>query len=73
MAEQLGCTALLEQRRLIVRDLYMVRSVAFFDSAKEGALSVEGLDKVRVHARGNYDNNDYEIDQVYTLKPWVYF
>jgi len=63
----------LEQRRLIVRGLYMVRSVAFFDSAKEGTLSMEGPDKVRVHARGNYDSNEYEIDQVYTLKPWVYF
>jgi hypothetical protein len=63
----------LEQRRPIVRGLYMIRTVAFFDSAKEGTLSVEGPDKVRVHARGNYDSNDYEIEQVYTLKPWVYF
>ncbi len=63
----------LEQRRLIVRGLYMVRSVDFFDSAKEGTLSVEGPYRVRVQAKGNYDDNDFEIDKVYFLKPWVYF
>jgi hypothetical protein len=63
----------LEQRRLIVPGLYMVRSVDFFDSAKEGALSVEGPYRVRVHAKGSYYNNDYEVDKVYSLKPWVYF
>jgi hypothetical protein len=63
----------LEQRRLIVPGLYMVKSVDFFDSAKEGTLSVEGPYRVRVRARGNYDDNDYEIDKVYYLKPWVYF
>jgi len=63
----------LEQRRLIVPGLYLIRSVAFFDYAREGTLSVEGPDKVRVHARGNHDSSDYEISRVYTLKPWVYF
>lgn len=63
----------LEQRRPVVSGLYMVRSVAFFDSAHEATLSLEGPGKVRVRARGNYYSNDYEIDRVYTLKPWVYF
>jgi hypothetical protein len=63
----------LEQRRLIVPGLYMVRSVDFFDSARGGTLSVEGPYRVRVHATGNYDSNDYQVDKVYDLKPWVYF
>jgi hypothetical protein len=63
----------LEQRRLIVPGLYMVRSVDFFNSAREGTLSVEGPYRVRVHATGNYDSDDYQIDKVYDLKPWVYF
>jgi len=63
----------LEQRRLIVPGLYMVRSVDFFDSAREGTLSVQGLYRVKVHAKGNYYSNDYEVDKVYYLKPWVYF
>jgi hypothetical protein len=63
----------LEQRRLIVPGLFVVRSVDFFDDAREGTLFVEGPYRVRVHARGNYYNNDYEVDRDYTLKPWVYF
>lgn len=63
----------LEQRRLIVSGLYVVRSVDFFDSAHEGTLTVEGPFRVRVHAKGNYYSNDYEVERVYTLKPWVYF
>ena len=51
----------------------MVRSVDFFDSAREGTLSVQGLYRVKVHAKGNYYSNDYEVDKVYYLKPWVYF
>jgi hypothetical protein len=63
----------LEQRRLIVPGLYLVRSVDFFDSAREGTLSVEGLYRVRVHAKGNYYSNNYEVDKVYSMKPWVYY
>jgi hypothetical protein len=63
----------LEQRRLIVPGLYLVRSVDFFDSAWDGALSEDGPYRVRVHAKGNYDSNKYEVDRVYSLKPWVYF
>ena len=63
----------LEQRRLIVPGLFLVRSVDFFDDANEGTLSVEGPYRVRVHAKGSYNRNDYQVDKVYDLKPWVYF
>jgi hypothetical protein len=63
----------LEQRRLIVPGLFLVRSVGFFDDAREGTLTVEGPYKVRVHAKGNYYTDDYEVDRVYSLKPWIYF
>ncbi|MGA2277453.1 MAG: hypothetical protein ABSG00_07605 [Terracidiphilus sp.] len=63
----------LEQRRLLFPGLYLVKSIDFFDSAGEGTLSVEGPYKVRVYAKGNYYNNDYQVEKVYNLKPWVYF
>lgn len=63
----------LEQRRLIVRGLYLVRSVDFFEEAKKGNLYVESLYVVRVHVVGNYYINDYQVDRAYRLKPWVYF
>jgi hypothetical protein len=63
----------LEQRRLIVPGLYLVKSLDFFDDAQEGTLSAEAPYRVRVHAKGRYDSNDYEVDKVYILKPWVYF
>lgn len=63
----------LEQSRPIVPGLLVVRSVDFFDDAHEGTLFVEGPYRVRVHAKGSYYNNDYQVDKVYSLKPWVYF
>jgi hypothetical protein len=63
----------LEQKRLVIPGLYIVKSIDFFDSAQEGTLSLEGRNRVRVHARGSYYSNDYLIDKVYTVKPWVYF
>lgn len=63
----------LEQRRLIAPGLYLVRSVDFFDYAREGTLSEEGPYRVRVHAKGNYYSDNDEVDKVYSLKPWVYF
>jgi hypothetical protein len=63
----------LEQRRLIVPGLYLVKSIDFFDSAYDATITVEGPLKVRVIAKGNYYSNDYRADRVYTLKPWVYF
>jgi hypothetical protein len=63
----------LEQRRLIVPGLYMVRSVDFFDDSYEGTLSAEGPYKVRVIAKGSYNDNHYQADKVYSLKPWIYF
>ena len=63
----------LEQRRIVVTGLYLVKSVAFFDSAREGTLTEEGAYAVRVHAKGSYASNDYPIDKIYHLKRWVYF
>jgi len=62
----------LEQRRLIAPGLFLVRSVDFFDSAYEATLTTEGPYRVRVHAKGSYSDNNYEVDRVYSLKPWVY-
>lgn len=63
----------LEQHRLIFPSLYLVKSVDFFDSARDGTLSVEGPYTVRVHARGSYGSNNAQFDRLYHLKPWVYF
>lgn len=63
----------LEQRRLIVPGLYVVKSIDFFDSAYDATITVEGPWKVRVIVKGNYYSNDYRADHTYTLKPWVYF
>jgi hypothetical protein len=63
----------LEQRRLIVPGLYLVKVVDAFSFAHEATLSVDAPYEVRVHARGSYDNPSLQVDAVYTLKPWVYF
>ena len=63
----------LEQRRLMVPGLYLVRSIDFFSDAREGTLSEDGPYRMRVHARGSYSSDDYEVERVYSLKPWVYF
>jgi len=63
----------LEQRRLILPGLYIVRPIDFFDYAKQGTLSVEGTNRVRAHVKGNYDNNEAVVDKAYDLKPWVFF
>jgi hypothetical protein len=63
----------LEQRRLIVPGLYVVKTVDFFDYAHEGTLSVEEPYTVKVHAKGSYDDSKLEVDRGYSLKPWVYF
>lgn len=63
----------LEQRRTIVPGFYLVKSVAFFDNAREGVISMEQPYVFRVHATGNYDSNDHKVDKICRLKPWVYF
>jgi hypothetical protein len=64
----------LEQRRIIVSGLFVVRTVDFIDlgSAFDGTLSVEGPYRVRLRAKDPY-GKDSGIDRVYFLKPWVYF
>jgi hypothetical protein len=63
----------LEQRRLIVPGLFLVRNVDFIESAYDGVLSEEGPYIVRLRAKGSYYDNHSGIDRVYSLKPWVYF
>jgi hypothetical protein len=65
----------LEQRRLIIPGLFVVRTIDFIDlrSAFDGTLSVEGPYKVRLRAKDPYSDKNSGIDRVYTLKPWVYF
>ena len=62
-----------EQRRSIVPGLYLVRSIAFFDDAKEAVFSMELPYVLKVHAVGSYSSNDYQVDKTCLLKPWVYF
>lgn len=61
----------LEQRMFVIRGLYIVKHIAYFDGAYEGSLSAQGPDKVRVHI----PKSDFrqEVDRVYSLKPMVYF
>jgi hypothetical protein len=63
----------LEQRRPIFPGLYIVKSIAFFYEADEGTVTPEGPYRVKVHARGSYHDANYEVEKVYSLKPWVYF
>jgi hypothetical protein len=63
----------LEQRRSIVPGLYLYKCVDFFNSAQEGTLSKEGPYTVRVHAVGSYYSYDHQVDEIYQLKPWIYF
>jgi hypothetical protein len=63
----------LEQRRVIVPGLFLVRTVDFIESAYDGFLSEEGPYKVRLRAKGSYYDKDSGFDKVYSLKPWVYF
>lgn len=62
----------LEQSRLIVTGLSVIRSLDSFDDPDDGTLSVEGPNTVRVRAKRKY-SDVYVIDKVYTLKQWVYF
>jgi hypothetical protein len=63
----------LEQRRFVLPGLYLVRSIDAFGYAHEATLSVDGPDRVHVHAKGSYNDANLLVDRVYSLKPWVYF
>jgi hypothetical protein len=63
----------LEQRRLILPGLLLVKPIDFFDSAQKATLSLDGPYTVRVHAEGNYYSYDFRADKAYSLKPRVYF
>jgi hypothetical protein len=61
----------MEQRMPIVDGLYLVKYVAYFEGASSGSLVAEGAGKVRLHIPKTLSHE--EVDQVYSLKPWVYF
>ena len=63
----------LEQQRSVLPGLYLVRSIDAFEYAHEATLSVDGPYRVRVHAKGSYNDAHLLVDRVYSLKPWVYF
>jgi hypothetical protein len=64
----------LEQRRKIVPGLYLVKSLDYFEGAREGTLSWAGRDRVSLHipVAGYYDDQK-NIQREYSLKPWLYF
>ena len=61
----------LEQRMFIVPGLYMRKQLDYFEGASQGSLSAEGADKVRLHIPKSPFQQ--EVDEVYSLKPRVYF
>lgn len=61
----------LEQRMFIFPGLYVVKHLAYFEGAFLGGLSLEEKDKVRLHIPKT--NSHAEVNQVYSLKRWVYF
>jgi hypothetical protein len=64
-----------EQRMTVAPGLYLVKYLDFLDNANEGSLSAEAPDKVRAHiSRGMpYSRWEHGGDEVYSLKPYVYF
>ena len=61
----------LEHRMFIVRGLYLMKQLDYFEGAHEGSLAAEGADKVRVHIPKS--DMHQEVDRVYSLKRRVYF
>lgn len=66
---------LLEQRMTIGPGLYVVKHLDYFSGAREGSLSAEPPDKVRVHITRGMPGSvwDQGVERVYSPKPRVYF
>jgi hypothetical protein len=64
-----------EQRMTVAPGVYLVKYLDFIDEAHEGSLSAEAPDKVRVHVSKGIRGSRWEHggDEVYSLKPCVYF
>lgn len=61
----------LEQRMFIAPGLYVVNYLDYFPEAHEGNLAITGANKITVHIPAT--SRHQSTDQVYSLKPWVYF
>jgi hypothetical protein len=61
----------LEQRMLIAPGLYVVNYLDYFPEAHEGNLTITGANQIAVHITAT--SRHQGTDQVYSLKPWVYF
>jgi hypothetical protein len=64
-----------EQRMAVAPGLYVVKYLDFLNNALEGSLSAEASGKVRVHISKGMPWSRWEHggDEVYSLKPYVYF
>jgi len=64
----------LEQRRSILPGIYLVKSLEYFEGAREGTLSWTGPDRVALFIpTSGYYQNQKNIRREYSLKPWLYF
>jgi hypothetical protein len=61
----------LEQRMTILPGLYAVKPLDYFEGARDGSLSAAGTDRIALHVAATALHR--EVDQVYSLKPWLYF
>jgi len=64
----------LEQRRNILPGIYAVKYLDYFEGASEGSLTFVGPNKVALFIPiAGYYQDQRNIRQVYSLKPWLFF
>ena len=64
----------LEQRRIILPGMYLVKSLDYFEGASEGTLTWAGPNTVSLYIPiAGYYQNQKNIQREYALKPWLYF
>jgi hypothetical protein len=64
----------LEQRRAILPGIYAVRTLDYFEGAREGNISFIAPERVSLYIPvAGYDQNQENVRRVYALKPWLYF
>jgi hypothetical protein len=61
----------LEQQMPWLPGIVVIRQLDYFEGASEGSLSVVGANRISLHIPGS--DMHHEINQVYLLKPRVYF
>jgi hypothetical protein len=63
-----------EQRRNILPGVYAVRFLDYFEGATEGSLSFAGSNRVSLNIPiSGYNQNQRNIQRVYSLRRWLYF